>query len=137
MKTIILTIIMLAASTASADLLWKDSFRFRKVSQAEISASLQQAEERRAQLTEQESAEDKTVKGLLAELVEGQKQQNQMDADSAKMAAQQAEAAKQQPTKLIQSLGPMSRAMERIVKTLSVPELKRLVEIRGAKNSEI
>ena len=137
MKTIILTIIMLAASTASADLLWKDSFRFRKVSQAEISASLQQAEERRAQLPEQESAEDKTVKGLLAELVEGQKQQNQMDADSAKMAAQQAEAAKQQPAKLIQALGPMSRAMERIVKTLSVPELNRLVEIRGAKNSEI
>ncbi|MEO0336987.1 MAG: hypothetical protein AAF202_11360, partial [Pseudomonadota bacterium] len=46
MKTLILSLVMLAASTASADRLWKDSYRFRKVSQAEIQASLAKEEQR-------------------------------------------------------------------------------------------
>jgi hypothetical protein len=136
MKTMILTLIMLAASTASADLLWKDAYRFRKVSQDQIQASLEREELRRITLEEQAAEkEEKTEKDLLAELVANQKKQNGEVEQTT--VAEKSEPTKLEPGKLIQSLGPMSRAMERIVKTLSVPELERLVEIRGNRNTDI
>ena len=91
------------SATASAERLWKDSVRFRKVSQSEIKSTLLREDARSGSLPATAVAE---------------------------------ETKERTAAKLIQSLGPMSKGLEKIVKTLSVSELERLIELRAARRSE-